>query len=727
MQPAWLFLSLAILIARQRGQLRLGHLTSDSPFHMLLDTNEPIGAHFKHVEDMKRAMVKISKHTKSRGEQLLWANRLRFLTPDDFVISETEFEQDWYEDGDASSEDQEDCSCNYIILDEFYPRVRRLLLTSQEHNPECPHYVAVSYCWASTANSDYSAFPEEGPFTIKDLDGRRRSSLCPESLLERVIQFAAWKEMSYIWIDQECIIQDNVEDQTVGINAMDLVYENAAYSLAVLEALIPEQRHIDALELLLDGNTAELEVADNLMDLCEALQIIMADPWFERAWCLQESASGNRSMTLLIRCSENIDVPDTLWSPAEGCFELDLTALHDTLTSIIPFVLDVADGMAEEVIKGARDVVDLWFENMVPDEQRDDVDGSATVCNAAQALAYLSKRKNSVVSDRLAILGNLCGYSVRLDEAQLDRLGYGFSICALVLASLNGDFSLQLGHDDCSQTGKIGRKSELQVRRDLTRHHVPFSWSLPAEACLTKLSYLDKSDDPLRLTVCSVDLDDGLRIEGCLWISDRFLDLSALSPYCQPNKSRGDLGTIEDLPEFLIQLLCILVQGGFSGLASLLWDTFRLRATKSQLQESEEVVRYMKASLADIIDLKTSKLKWTNPITSRFAANTHPFQTLDDHQGGATPRLDFIMKSIQRNGGILMSRPHRLDSLPERYAALFDVSTIGTLVFAPRSNGEMKTPRSYRWYPSNCIVEIMVCLVSDQMHISSMYLSVEWF
>ena len=459
---------------------------------MLLDANEPIGAPFKDAEDMKRAMVQISKHTKTRGEQRLWVNRLRFLTPNDFVISETEFEQDWYEDQDTSEEDQEDCSCNYIILDEFYPRVRRLLLTSQEHNPECPHYVAVSYCWASTASSDYSAFPEEGPFTIKGLDGYSRSSLCPESLLERVIQFAAWKEMSYIWIDQECIIQDNLEDQTVGINAMDLVYENAAYSLAVLEALIPEQRHIDALELLLYGNTAGLEVEDSLMDLCEALQIIMADPWFERAWCLQESASGNRSMTLLIRCSEEIDVPDTLWSPAKGCFELDLTTMHDTLTSIIPFVVDSGDGIGKEVIKKAHDVIDLWFENMVPDEQRDDVDGSATACNAAQALAYLSKRKNSVVSDRLAILGNLCGYSVRLDEAQLDRLGYGFSICAFVLASLNGDFSLQLGHEDYIQTKRIGRKSGLQVRHGLTRPQVPFFWSLPAEHASTSYHILTR-------------------------------------------------------------------------------------------------------------------------------------------------------------------------------------------------------------------------------------------
>lgn len=730
MQPAGWALSqpcCALWFARDNN-FEFGILPSSSvSIEMRLDTDEPIGAQFKDVEEMKRAMVRISTHTKTRGQQLLWANRLRFLTPDDFLISETEFEQDWYKTGEASEEKEEDCSCSRIILDDFSPRVRSLLLTSQDHNPECIHYVAVSYCWASTASSDYVAFPEEGSFVIKGLDGRSRSSFCPESLFERVTQFAAWKKVSYIWIDQECIIQDNVEDQTVGINAMDLVYEHAAYSLAVLEALVPEQRHLDALELLLDGDTAELEVERSMMSLCEALQIIMADPWFERAWCLQESASGNRSMTLLIRCSEDIDVPDTLWSPAEGCFELDLTALHDTLTSIIPFVLDVADGMGKEVIQEARDVVDLWFENMVPDERRDDVDGSATVCNAAQALAYLGKRKNSVVSDRLAILGNLCGYSVRLDEAQLDRLGFGFSVCALVLASLNGDFSLQLGYEDYIQTKRIGRKGELQVRQGLTRQHVPFSWSLPAETCLNKLSYLDKSDDPLRLTVCSVVLEHGLRIEGCLWISDRFLDLSALRLYCQQKNSREGHGTLRDFSDFLIQLLCILVQGGFSGLASLLWDTFRLRATKSQLQQSEEVVRYMKASLADVIDLKTSKVKWASPITSRFAANTHPFQSLDDHQGGATPRLDFIMKSIQKDGGILMSRPLRLDSRPERYAALFDVSALGSLVFAPKSNGEMKTPRNYGWYPSNWIVEVVVCLVSDQIHNSSICLSVESF
>jgi predicted nucleic acid-binding protein len=137
---------------------------------------------------------------------------------------------------------------------------------------------------------------------------------CPSDLLRRVINFARECGLDYLWIDQECIEQDDPEDKDVGIQAMDLVYQMAAQSVAVLEVRINEQSHLDALGLLQDCNVEEDLAPTDLQDLIEALEIILSDRWFERTWCLQESTSAARKMALLIRRNPALRLPDSLIS-----------------------------------------------------------------------------------------------------------------------------------------------------------------------------------------------------------------------------------------------------------------------------------------------------------------------------------------------------------------------------------------------------------------------------
>jgi hypothetical protein len=68
--------------------------------------------------------------------------------------------------------------------------------------------------------------------------------------------------------------------------------------------------------------------------------------------------------------------------------------------------------------------------------------------SAARALEILGSRQTSVVSDRIAILGNLCNDKIRLDTAKIYTDEFSFSVCALTVAILNGDMSLLPGFAD---------------------------------------------------------------------------------------------------------------------------------------------------------------------------------------------------------------------------------------------------------------------------------------
>jgi hypothetical protein len=63
-------------------------------------------------------------------------------------------------------------------------------------------------------------------------------------------------------------------------------------------------------------------------------------------------------------------------------------------------------------------------------------------CTAFEAVKHLAGRSLGKTSDKLAIIANLCGYEVRINSFELERLGFDLGACVLTLALLNGDLSL---------------------------------------------------------------------------------------------------------------------------------------------------------------------------------------------------------------------------------------------------------------------------------------------
>lgn len=651
-------------------------------------------------------MITISNHTQDRGKQVEWADHLKFLTP--------------YRKSDTEDEDSSENDCSCVAFDaSFFARAElQLRLTTPEDTPECTHYVAVSYCWSSSENSAYKGTP----FSVTRQDGSTKRPSCPKSLLDRVIQFACGKGMSFIWIDQECIDQDDTLDKTVGIQAMDLVYQRAEYSLAVLEVCITEQRHLDGLERLLEFRP-DGEDGDSLSNACEAMRIIMSDRWFERAWCLQESVSGCRRMTLLIKYDAKLEMSDLFRSEVEGCFEIELPTIHGILLSALqsrvaasnPFQLD--PGIRRQCLQ----VIEEWSDKMPPDDATnvEDLDFDYhTACNAAAALHYLSRRHNSVVSDRLAIMANLCNFETRLDALELDELGFDFGICATVLAVINGDMSIMIGCEDARATGKGGRKDFLlsTMYTDELKNTRPFSWMLPGQTRLDQVSYLDIDADAdlLRLDVKSISLENGLQVEGCLWIADHTIDLSAFALGFKKSWTSEVIDQMLNLEDeeawhsdskfepprvdLLIKFLCELFDRGYTDLVHLLWDTFRLKPGPSR-KHQPEIKQYMKAFFEQIIDTRSQTIRWPTPMphSNRRLKREHPFQDL-----GQRPLMTLTKEVVK--GRLVVARPMRSAGGLTDYAALFGMEEEDVIVFTPKSSCGLSTPSRYGWYPSNWIV-----------------------
>ena len=171
--------------------------------------------------------------------------------------------------------------------------------------------------------------------------------------------------------------------------------------------------------------------------------------------------------------------------------------------------------------------MDRWF-SMVPPESFSEYDpDKRSACNAAEALHFLSKRRNSIVADRLAILANLCNYEVRLNSNELDRLGYNFGICAFVLSILSGDMSLLNGHVEMMQ-GQRGKVDFLESDNVCALTRRPgYTWCPPASANLDGMVYLDRDKDHLCASVISL-AEAGLLVQGWLWVVGRKIDVSVV-------------------------------------------------------------------------------------------------------------------------------------------------------------------------------------------------------
>jgi hypothetical protein len=147
-------------------------------------------------------------------------------------------------------------------------------------------YVAVSYAWAHEQSTAGLQIPN---YLIRDLskpDEPPRPPRCPPPVFHRAMQYAKTKGYSYVWIDQECIYQNNDADRERHLQLMHRIYRASAVTIAVLS--IPMVDPV-VFEQFAEWSTVDKQPREEPQALpagvlADWLMTMTSDRWFTRAW-----------------------------------------------------------------------------------------------------------------------------------------------------------------------------------------------------------------------------------------------------------------------------------------------------------------------------------------------------------------------------------------------------------------------------------------------------------
>ncbi|KAK4163933.1 hypothetical protein QBC43DRAFT_335053 [Cladorrhinum sp. PSN259] len=333
-----------------------------------------------------------------------------------------------------------------VAADDQIPVVLRL--SEPGEFPQADNYVAVSYCWNGTAQPPHPERP--GIIVILTRDGQR-SPFAPHSVLWRALKFAQTHGIQLIWIDQECIIQHDTEDQFLGINSMDLVYANSRYPLGILTCPVETQAALSLLAEICHGQhtpRGRAEIFQHVLSVIRnhgvnytisVLGSLMTDSWFTRTWIFQEWGISKDRMIQLIPHHPHLQKRSDLgilWGEAEIDFDV---------IRAIPIAL-IATSKSEPLTQASKAFF-AHFRALFGFRSDYDIDPFQTWdkmerVTAANAIPQIERRDNSIVSDRLAIIANLVRYQRRIAIDPGSEEKYGLSICMITLALINGDIDV---------------------------------------------------------------------------------------------------------------------------------------------------------------------------------------------------------------------------------------------------------------------------------------------
>ena len=254
-------------------------------------------------------------------------------------------------------------------------------------------------------------------------------------------------------------------DKENGIQEMDKAYQESGSPIAVLEFSFQSQIALDVFASICDWKLIAFDPSH--IEVLESVLIAFTnDRCFERAWTLEESVSAGAGIILLLDCSGLHKPPD--FGPTPGELEICFFNFQNTMANVWGMI---EEGLAAGVwsdpscainASNCADVIWNYMPFIAPDliPGTSKIDASRRqVCNAAQALTFLSKRSNSFFPAWLAILANFCDYEYRIKIEVLEPPDSSFAICCLTLAIVNGDMSLLGGYreEDKRLQNKDGR------------------------------------------------------------------------------------------------------------------------------------------------------------------------------------------------------------------------------------------------------------------------------
>ena len=386
-------------------------------------------------------LVELQKHTISRRQAEEWVEQLRFLSIDDVG--------EHYRPSRKRRRLTEGADTCHVT-------VRTLPLTGR-HEDEGRPYIAVSWRW------EYEKPQHQDPpayeYRIKRPGKRPHPSEVPSVHLDRAIVFAQAHSIGLIWIDKECIYQEQAVNRTVGMQAMDLVYSQSKFSVGLLMVVIETQRQVDCLSKLLSQavfvkQTEEPRFKrttnnDMIRGILEVLQRLLSDERWERSWIFQEDHCSSTRMRLLVRHSDSISKSNQ-FGRIPGELEIPVYLLRRTATMFF-MACDERNYKYDEKLLARIKQYNIWNKIYRPSmessfgstptglEWAGDDDAPWLQSSSLGILSDIEERKSKFVADRLPIYANCCKFSSRLEPKSVTSAGYGLSTCILGLCLLSGE------------------------------------------------------------------------------------------------------------------------------------------------------------------------------------------------------------------------------------------------------------------------------------------------
>lgn len=393
-------------------------------------------------------------------------------------------------------------------------------------------YVAVSYTW----QYPLPLVQPCGKYSVQSREGEFLRSKVRDSVFERVGKYMMHFNLRYLWIDQECLVQEDGEEKRTAIQAMDLVYGRSRHPVGLLYQPIMSIVELELLAGLMNGrfvvkSGSEYNLSPGLLcesacKILELLEAIVSDIWWTRAWTYQENYRGRIYTKLLIpHCisSENYQNDYVeLFGDVPGEIVLNSTKFHAAATTFcLAFDPPASLIKARELVLERARKYKLLLEKPGADGR-----DLATRSMTPLIVADIEKRQLKDPLDRLPIIANCCQYPIRLNHTELAKRGHSVSLAILALFLLNGDI-LYNGPDNRNCASVTHNITSFLDAQAFNRYLPPGS--------MHGLTYNK------RCRFIDVELTrHGIRTEGHLWKLGRCIDTSRFPktlPYVEDNGS----------------------------------------------------------------------------------------------------------------------------------------------------------------------------------------------
>ncbi|KAH9221785.1 hypothetical protein DL95DRAFT_455146 [Leptodontidium sp. 2 PMI_412] len=363
---------------------------------------------------------------------------------------------------------------------DLYPEVTCELTERGDHLGE-KRYIAVSYCWESFTNLNWSVNGRSSQLLptvrVKQRGQDPRNPRCPSRVLLRAIAFGISYGVSLIWIDQECVDQEDPTDVQNHLECNHAIYNQAEFKIGPLNFQLSKTQvssliSLEVLHILgnpesagfrrdLLGGLGPKGILREVQSTTRLLRSISRDRWFTRAWIFQERYSANVDMYLLIPLSAEAlrtfdgyankqlvgeDYPLDVGSICAIAAvirsyvsdpELDQLIqgdiiLRDALYESLKSLHEVAELLSGPIFSGTPfDRVFETFRLTGADLRR----GLDSVRNFHLHKTFLQVESCDcrVISDRVAILSNIMNFEWRLPTTSY--YSYSFALVALMSAN----------------------------------------------------------------------------------------------------------------------------------------------------------------------------------------------------------------------------------------------------------------------------------------------------